>query len=257
MLPASRGAADHIDVLRAIETGIGETGFNVNVTSCDLSDASMRIHLQARSVTMIATDLLAGYRSFGSEPVTYRHDTTGGATYRVAQAQPSYPRTSYVRIGVRIAHSDTAAHDFEITPELVLADDGLTLPLSTHTFTHRWVHGTAGRPAVERNLAAIKALIRDTATQWLTAEYLDTTVRQLTEWAYVPITSADLAATTCVEIGLDEVEAESVRAHFATDDRGRSRFDLALTIATLARTTTDPERSWMLADTAVQALTGP
>lgn len=193
---------DNLDVLTAALDGIRESGAEVEVTTCDLTDRRMHVKLAAPAIEALAPTLLAGYRSpfSGAE----------GAANPVVFA------------GLVLSNSETGGGAFTITPRLTVkvCDNGMTVNKDALRNVHlggkldegvvRWSEDTQ-----QRNLDLVRSQAADAVRTFLDVDYVQQTVATIEAQAGAPL---DDAAKTVRHVAktlrFGEQAADTILDHF-------------------------------------------
>ncbi len=174
MLSRRYNIVDNRDVLLATLSGIHATGTEVDVVSADLTDARMRVRVQAPAIAFVATELLKGYRSPFRAP---------------GEASP------LVFAGFEVTNSEIGGGAFAITPRMVVevCSNGLVITKDVMRCVHlgsaldegeiTWAADTQ-----RATLEVIKLRARDAVAQFLSAGYLEAAIRSLEATAAVELT---------------------------------------------------------------------
>ncbi len=164
------GVIDNFDVLVAALQGIREADPNAKVVGCDLTDRRMYVRVQSLDVSVLAPALLDGYHS----PYT----GLSGADNRQVFA------------GFLLTNSEVGNGRFSITPRVVfeVCDNGMTITKDAIGRAHigraqeesvvQWSQDTTSK-----ELALITAQAHDSVATFLSEEYLQSVVDDVTEKA--------------------------------------------------------------------------
>lgn len=192
MMSDRYGCYDNLDMVFALLAGVRDSGMEVEVTSCDLSERRMIIRMEAPNLLIEAADLMKGYRSpFGS--------SSGGTygTYNVTARAEGKKAGDCVGGGIVATNSETGGGAWSTAPYLrfLSCGNGLTI----NKFIMRQVHlgGKLEEGIIkwtaeteERNLALIAAKTKDAVTSFLDEGFIQKILDGLTEKAVKPIKNA-------------------------------------------------------------------
>lgn len=209
---------DNLDVLVAALTGIQESGVEVNITGCDLTERRMRVRIESPSVAALAPTLLEHYRS----PFSTRDGDGGvvrphwGFEAAAREGQGYEPGTEpVVFAGFEISNSETGGGAFTLTPRLVIqiCRNGLTIQADALRSIHlggkmeeglvKWSDETR-----EKEVALVTAKARDAVATFLDVEYVTRTITKLEEKAGKPVTNPQ-----------DTIEKVSTQLRFTQERR--------------------------------------
>lgn len=231
---------DHLDTLMAVFDGIRESGQDVMIDSCDLTERRMYVRVRCEAVQVLAPALLADYRS----PFT----GAAGADNPVVFA------------GFVVANSETGCGACTVTPRLVaqVCANGMTITRDAVRAVHlgermeegvRWSGDT-----LDRQLALVTAKARDAVTAFLSPGYAERVVRGLEKQAGHPVT--DAAKTVELISGrlrYSEAQQAEILDHFIKGgDLTAGGIMHAVTSA--AQVQADGDTAWDLENTALEAL---
>ena len=231
---------DHLDTLTAVFDGIRQSGQDVTIDSCDLTERRMYVRVRCEAVQVLAPALLSGYRS----PFT----GALGADNPVVFA------------GFVIANSETGCGACTVTPRLIaqVCSNGMTITRDAVRAVHlgermdegiRWSGDTQ-----DRQLAVVAAKARDAVRAFLSPGYAERIVRDLEKQAGHPV--ADAAKTVEVisaRLRYTEAQQSEILAHFIKGgDLTAGGIMHAVTSA--AQVQADGDTAWDLENSALDAL---
>lgn len=208
---------DNLDVLMAALDGVKQSGANVKIEACDLTDSRMRVRVWSDEVAALAPKLLEGYRSpfdgdggvqrAGGWVPSYTPDVVGEARggrrndidyWRGVAAQEGQeykPGTEpIVFAGFEISNSEVGHGAFQITPRLVvqICRNGLAFRVDALRKQHlgakldtgviKWTDDTQ-----EKNLQLVTAQARDAVSTFLDVEYVTRKLRELEAKSDTPV----------------------------------------------------------------------
>ncbi len=193
---------DNLDVLMAALDGVRQSGAQVQIDGCDLTERRMYVRVVCEQIRALAPDLLGEYRS----PFT----GASGADNPVVFA------------GFVISNSETGCGAFSIVPRLLVqvCRNGLTIPVDALRHIHlggrmdegvvRWSDDTR-----RKNLDLVAAQARDAVTTFLDLGYVRAKLQELTGLARTPL--ADPSRTielVAKRLAFGEEQQEQILAHF-------------------------------------------
>lgn len=177
VLSDSYSIMDNLDVLSAALDGVKQAGVDVEIDGCDLSDRRMYVRVKAPQVSLLAPQLLAGYRSPFS-----------GQT---GEDNPT------MFAGFQISNSETGCGAFSIVPRLVVqvCNNGMCITRDAMRKVHlggkldegviRWSQDTQ-----QKNLELVTAQARDAVATFLDVDYMRRVITRMEAEADVKLTDA-------------------------------------------------------------------
>ncbi|MFC5911487.1 DUF932 domain-containing protein [Streptacidiphilus monticola] len=232
---------DNLDVLLAVLGGIKESGHEVTITGCDLTDRRMVVRIESEEVRAHAPALLKGYRS----PFT-------------GQSGDDLP---IVSAGLVIANSEVGNGAYTITPRIVVqvCTNGLTITKDVIREVHvgakldhgiiRWSHETQ-----RKNVELITAQSRDAVATFLDRAYVEAKLREIEEQAGKPVTDpAKTVEVISKRLKFTDTVRESVLNHFIRGGQVTAGGILQAITAT-AQTLPDGDAAYELEGQALTAM---
>lgn len=241
VLSDSYAFLDDLDVLTAALDGVRESGAEVEVRRCDLTDRRMYVQVEAPAVAVVAEALLDGYRS--------PHSGNAGADNPLVHA------------GFRIVNSEVGCGAFQIVPELTVevCTNGLTMTRDAMRAVHvggrldegliRWSADTE-----RKTLALVAARARDAVATFLDAGYVQRIIDDLTAMAGVPV--IDPVATVervGKRMGYTAEQTAGVLDHFIKGGAITSGGVLHA-VTSWAQTIDDADTAWDFQTSAIDAM---
>lgn len=247
---------DNIDMLMALLEGVKETGFDVTVSGCDLSERRMVVRMDAPDLMVHAPELLKGYRSpFG--------EGQGGTygTYGVTAREEGRKVGDIVSGGIIGTNSETGGGAWSIAPyfRFLACTNGMTITKQAMRAVHlggkldegviRW-----SEDVEVKNVDLIVAKTKDAVTTFLDTTFMEKVLADLTEKAVKPI-----------EDPAKMVEIVSQRMHY-TDDQRAGILDhfikggqvtcggIMQAVTSWAQEVADPDAAYDLETSAIEAL---
>lgn len=197
MLSDRYARIDNIDVLTAALSGVRDTGANVEVVGCDLTETRMTIRIAAPDILVHAPKLLAGYRSPFGDGNSGVYDHRAGMLQNIPQwAQDKYGvNADGVFAGFVITNSETGGGAFTITPRFMIlrCTNGLMITKDVLRQVHlgsKLDHGQIiwSDDTNQKTLALVTAQTRDAVKTFLDEEYVTKVIEGLSEVAETEIT---------------------------------------------------------------------
>lgn len=198
------GASDNLDTVMALLKGMREAGLDAhNIGTADLSDDRLYLRVEAPEISVMAPELLAGYRS----PFSGAYGADNPTVYA----------------GLVFRNSETGNGALSVTPELKVqvCSNGLVITKDAMRQVHlgsrldqgtvRWSQSTI---KAEENL--ITAKVKDAVTSFLTPEYLASAVQSLTATATKELTKPlDTVRVVARDLRFTDAETDGLLDHFA------------------------------------------
>lgn len=209
---------DNLDVLTAALTGVRESGTEIEVVSCDLTDRRMYVKVAAPGISVLAPDLLEGYRN----PVDGRAPHWGFEAARREGRGYEPGKEPVVFAGFEISNSETGGGASSIIPRLIVEICGNGLKIQADAFRAVHLGGKLDEGQVqwsdetqERQLALIASKAKDAVTTFLNVEYVRTTILKLEEKAGKPIANpAEDVKKVGKALSFTEEQISGVLDHF-------------------------------------------
>lgn len=168
---------DNLDVLTAALEGVRQTGAEITVEGCDLTDRKMYVRIKAPEVVAYSMPLLERYRS----PFSGR----SGRDLPVISA------------GLVISNSETGGGAFQIVPRMVVevCSNGMTITKDALRAVH--LGGKMDEGVIEwseetqrKQLELITSKARDAVATFLNVDYMTRTIQALETQAQVTLSNS-------------------------------------------------------------------
>lgn len=254
---------DHLDVLGAALDGVRDSGAEVEVEGCDLSERRMSVRIAAPAIQALAPTLLANYRS----PFEQGVDRAGWTLERARQAAEreglgfAPGGEPIVFAGFVLNNSETGGGAFSITPRLIVlaCRNGLTIGVDAVRAIH--LGGTLDEGIVQwsedtqrRTLDLVKAKARDAVATFLDVEYVTRQITRIEEAAGVRITQpAEQVRLVAKSLRLTEAQTDDVLSHFILGGQ-MTAGGVMNAVTSVAQTVADPDDAHALEGLALRAL---
>lgn len=235
------GVIDNLEVLLAAMEGIAQSGHEVEVQACDLTERRMYVRINAPTILRDAPTLMQNYRS--------PFDGRSGREYPAVSA------------GIVLSNSEVGAGAFTITPRItfLVCTNGQTIDVDAVRSVHlggQMEHGvvTWSEATVQKALALVTAKTRDAVTSFLSEGYLDKALTRLEQKAGAPLTDAVSAVNRVAKaVGLTKPVTSSVLDMFI---RGGDTTPIGIfhAVTAAARATADADDAFALEAVAGRAL---
>jgi len=240
LLSDSYKVMDHFDVLTAALAGVRDSGVEVEVDRCDLTDRRMIVRVTAPSVAALAPELLAGYRS----PFT-------------GQTGADNPT---VFAGFVLTNSETGWGSFGLTPLITVqvCNNGMTITKDVLRKVHlgskmdegviRWSEDT-----MEKNLALVTAQARDAVATFLDVDYVRAKVAEMTAKAGKPVETVDEVKAVTKRLRFTDEETDGILGMFVKGGQ-MTAGGVMQAITAFTQTVQDADRAFDLDGEAVKVL---
>lgn len=217
LLSDSYRVLDNLDVLTAALSGIRESGAEVQITRCDLSERRMYVTVAAPGIATLAPVLLDGYRN------PLEGNPHWGFAAAAREGQGYKPGSEpIVLAGFVLSNSEVGGGAMTLTPRLVvqICQNGLTISADALRAVHlggkldegiiEWSADTQ-----ERQAALITAKARDAVKTFLSPDYLTAQVRAIEAKAGKAIENpAEAVRLVGKQLSFTEATIEGVLDHF-------------------------------------------
>lgn len=272
---------ENLDVLVAALDGVRESGYDVAIDRCDLTERRMYVTMHAPSVDVEAAALLDGYRSpWENEVLNGRRVLTAAQAEQVRQhgdpgstagGEGSH-RGFYqegtepiVFGGLRMKNSDVGCGAYSIEPmfHILRCTNGMTVPISMAKHSLRKTHITARTEAgvvrdsartVRAKLEKITSETIDAVQHFLSRDFVAGVIAEIEEAAGKPL--GDPTETIRVvtrELSVPEDTAADVLSHFIAGGQ-LTAGGVMQAFTSVAQTLTDGDRAAQMEDQAIHAL---
>ncbi|WP_327258242.1 DUF932 domain-containing protein [Streptomyces sp. NBC_01244] len=232
---------DNFDVLMAALSGVKESGHEVKITGCDLTERRMIVRVESEHIKVLAPALLRGYRS----PFT-------------GQSGDELP---IVSAGFVIANSEVGAGAFTITPRITVkvCENGMTIQKDALRAVHlgakldegviRWSGDTE-----TKNLELITAQARDAVTTFLDRDYVEAKLTAIEKEAGRQITDpVKTVEVVSKKLKFTDSLRESIMGHFIRGGQTTAG-GLMQAITATAQTLDDADAAFELEGQALTAM---
>lgn len=262
LLSSSYKIVDNVDILVAVMSGVKAAGVDVTVQA-DLTDRNMRVRLVAPGVSVLAAELLKGYRSPFASPDIQRAgeaaDYYGGTNG--PHSGPGSANVDALNAGIVIGNSETGDGGWTLTPraEFPVCRNGLVIKADMLRGVHlggkqsegviRWSEDTR-----EKELAVITAKVKDAVQQFLHTDYLAATIARIQEQMQTPVTGAQVhVQTVAKKLAFDPSVAQGVMDHFIAGGQMTSG-GVMQAVTSYAQTVSDADLAAELEEMALDVL---
>lgn len=234
---------DNLDVLLAALEGVRESGAQIQVDGCDLTDRRMYVRVYSPDIQAQAPQLLANYRSpFDSRPGSELPVVWGGFV---------------------ITNSETGCGAFTIAPRLVVqvCRNGMVLDHEAMRRTHLGARhsGEDGVVAwsaetMTKTLELITSRTKDAVAAYLDADYVTRMVHDLEQVAGTPVENPDTTIKVVAQrLRFTEDQQTSILNHFIKG-ADLSAGGVMHAVTSVAQTLTDADAAHEMETAAVQAM---
>jgi hypothetical protein len=257
---------DNLDVLTAALTGIKAAGVHAHVDSCDLTDRRMYMRVVVPELKALAPELLKGYRSpFADRDVNearnHGWDLERGLEAARNEGLDYGGDEPIVFAGLDIRNSEVGNGAFSIAPVLVVkvCRNGLVITEETYRKVHVGAKMDQGRitwsqDTQRKNLDLIVAQTRDSVQEFLSAGFVERSVRKIEEKAGAPVTEVEATVKRVTKtLKFSEAETNGVLDHFIRGGQ-MTAGGVVNAITSYSQTVASADRSHDLDDAALRAL---
>lgn len=232
---------DDLDALVAVLGAVRDSGTDVQITTCDLTDRNMYVRVTAPQIQALAPTLLAGYRS----PFTGESGTENPVVFA----------------GFEIRNSEVGCGAFSIVPLITvkICQNGMTFTKEAYRKVHlgaKLDHGViqASEETRRRNVDLIKSQAKDAVRAFLDVDYVRGKVAQLEAKAGIPVTAPEKTVkAVCKKLSFSESEADGILGHFVQGGQLNAA-GVMNAITAYSQTVDNADRARVLDDNAVDAL---
>ena len=240
-LSDSYRAIDNFDVLLATLQGMKDAGIVEPKITADLTDRRMYVKVAVPSISALAPELLAGYRS----PFT-------------GQEGKDLP---VVFAGLVISNSETGNGAFNITTrlEIQVCNNGVTITADAARKTHLGAKLDSGvvkysDTTLRANLELVKSQTTDAVRTFLDVDYLKAKIVELEAKAGVKVADPTVTiATVAKRLGFTKAQETDIMAHFITGGQ-LTAGGVMQAVTSAAQLQADGDGQWDMEALAVPAL---
>jgi len=257
---------ENFDVLTAALAGIYETGTQVEVLGCDLTETRMRVNLAAPEIFRNSPQLLANYRSpFGGEGV-YHHEGNSSGFYAPGQLpqalQDRYGVDSNgVCAGLVLTNGETGGSAFSLGPRFLLlaCANGVMIEADAFERIHlagKLEHGIVdwSTDTQQKALALVTAQARDAVKAFLDPEYVEKALSKIEAKASKRIENpAQVIEIVSKQLSFTDEQSEGVLAHFIAGGQVTAG-GVMQAVTSFAQTVSNPDVAYDLELAAMKAL---
>jgi hypothetical protein len=215
------GIIDNFDALTAALQGIRDSGANIEVVGCDLTETRMTVRIAAPEIFVDAPELLDGYRApfdhSGGRSITYGK---GGLPEKW---QKKYGVDSNgVFAGLVLSNSETGGGAFNIVPRLMVlrCTNGLMITRDAFRKIHvggKLNEGTVkwGEDTERKALELVTLQARDAVSTFLDESYVEMTLDAITEKAAKKIDNpTDAIEVVAKQLAFSQTQRDGILDHF-------------------------------------------
>lgn len=231
---------DNLDCLSAALDGVRQSGTNIEIDGCDLTDRRMYVRIKAPEVQALAPTLLQNYRSPFSG--------NSGADNPTVFA------------GFVISNSETGNGSFSITPRLIVevCSNGMTLTKDVVRAVHlggkldegmiQWSEATQ-----RKQLELITSKARDAVATFLDVEYVERQIMALEAVAGTPLTDSAKVVENVGKRLFTEEQTAGILDHFIKGGDVTAG-GVMHAVTSFAQTVTDADTANELEGVAIRAM---
>lgn len=234
------GVIDHLDMVTAVFAGIRESGINIDVQSCDLTESRMTVKISAPELSVLAPELLKGYRS----PFSGNEGADNPTVFA----------------GLCFSNSETGGGAYTIVPRFIfqICTNGMTIKRDALREVHlgskldegviKWTGETH-----RQNLELVTAKTKDAVTTFLDTDYMEMVLDRITERAGKPIAEPAKAVELIgTQLRFTEEQRTGILDHFIKGGQVTAGGVLQA-VTSYAQTVSDPDEAYDLELAAMDA----
>lgn len=235
---------DHLDVLMATLKVIKDSGANVVIDTCDVTEKKLYVRFIAPDIVAKAPDLLKDYRLPVRSPNLSQRDEDGT-----------------IFAGFILSNSETGHGTFTLTPRVVVkvCNNGMIRQKDSLRKVHlgekqnegiiEWSNRTR-----EKMYQLVIEQTRDAVQKFLSSEYLDAIVSDIRNNGHKELEyPVDAICNIADGVGLNEVEQTELLEYFSKSS-DLTGFGAVQSLTYFAQTCHEPERRYELESVAVDVL---
>ena len=233
---------EHLDAIGAALGGIKEAGVEVEVTSCDLTDRRMYVHVNAPGIKALAPELLKGYRS----PLSGND----------AKDDPG------VTAGFVISNSEVGEGAFTITPRftVLVCKNGMKRTKDAMRAVHLGERLSEGainwsEETQAKTLELIRLKSRDAVQTFLDIDYMTKVLRSMEDQAQAELRDKPQHVIQYVgkKLSFSDTTIDGVLDHFIRGGQVTAG-GIMQAVTSYAQTVEDADQAAALEDSAFRAL---
>lgn len=265
---------DNLDALMAMLTGIEKAGLDpttLNITG-DLSETKMYIKVHAPEVFVLAPELLAGYRSPFADPGVDAQRLAQRIADGQAYNEGTLPRNyriedgnePIVHAGFVLSNSEVGQGKYHIAHQSVIlrCTNGQTRTKDAMERTHLGASLAEGAvkwstETMKANVELIQSMAADAVTTFLSPEYLQNAVDELTAKATKAVRGNALETVGAIlkhkTIAFDDVAIAGILEHFMMGGQ-RTTGGIAQAITSYSQTVDSADEAYNLDAKAIPAM---
>ena len=260
------GIIDNFDVLTAALGGIRDSGANIEVVGCDLTETRMTVRIIAPEIMVHAPALLKGYRNPFGEGGVYDH--SGATNVRWGKGQlPEKWQKKYgvnsdgVCAGLILSNSETGGGSFNVTPyfTMLICTNGAMITRDAFRKIHvggKLSEGTIkwGEDTERKALELVTLQARDAVATFLDETYVEMTIDSLTEKAVKPLDNPTEAIEIIAkQLAFSQVQRDGILDHFIRGGQVTAG-GVMQAVTSYAQTIDAPDVAFDLESNAIKAL---
>jgi hypothetical protein len=255
------GRVDHLDLIKAVQSGIEQAGVQVQITECDLTDSWMRVKAFSPQVQALAPTLLANYRNPFANPEMEQARRDISRWQQVAEREGQGVEDlakETVFAGFEFANSETGDGAVRLQPmiRVRVCRNGLTLPAFVAKQAHLGIKLAAGwnREVQSKQLAVITAMAKQKVSEWLSPAFLEQRVAEIEEKAGVSVVRPKQTIEVLAkQFSLTEAESDGILGHFMAGGSPTAG-GVANAFTSYSQTVRSVERSDAIEQVAIEAM---
>jgi len=235
---------DNLDTLLAVLDGLHSAGLGIeHIKSIDLSHNRLYLSVRAPEISVLAPELLKGYRS----PFNVERDENG--------------IPPIIDAGIEFSNSEVGSGAFQIRPVLwvLRCSNGLVQKVDALRKVHlggRLEEGQINWSSATREAAnrLVKEQVKDATESFLTKDYVQAAVNRMEEQAGVELTKPEeVIKQVARELVYTQAEQETILSHFIKGGQLTSG-GVMQAVSSAAQTIDNVDRAHEFLGTAVDAM---
>ena len=246
-------AIDNLDIIMATLKGVNDTGLDVQVTQCNLTERNMRVRFAAPAMTALAPELLEGYRTPFERP--------GGGGHGQAGLRDEDGNLPVCYAGFEISNSETGSGAAKITPIITVkvCTNGMVINSLAEAYRHTggklqegtvdWSAGTQ-RKAIE----LITSQTSDIVSGFLSQSFLTEQIEALTLKAGKPVGKPKAVIERVGQkLSWSDEEQDTILSMFIKGGQSTAG-GIMQAVTAAAQVVEDPDRAWEIESAGIEAM---
>lgn len=262
------GVIDNFDVLTAALKAVHESGTEVEIRECSLSENNMYVDIFAPAVHAVADVLLKGYRNPFDDPTVAAQRKTNGNEFERWQEIARREGKGYepgsepvLHAGFRISNCEVGGGAFSIAPKLLVrvCKNGLVIKADQIRAVHLGSKMDQGiiewsQKTRDLQLELVTSKATDAIKQFLNRDYLVAKIAEIEGKATKQIDKpVEVLQSVGKTLGFSKSETDGILSHFIKGGQSNAG-GLLNAVTSYSQTVADPDRADTLDELAMKAL---